>query len=60
MWKHIAYCNSVTYLLSDDMQYVVSDDHTNIYLTMIACGIYLRKLVFLKTKDNLLEIVLSD
>ena len=24
-------------------EYVVSDDHTNIYLTMIACGIYLRK-----------------
>ena len=41
-------------------EYVVSDAHTNIYLTMIACGKCLRRLVFLKMKDNLLEIVLSD
>ena len=41
-------------------EYVVLDDHTNIYLTMIACGICLRKLVYLKMEGNLLEIALSD
>ena len=41
-------------------EYIVSDYHTDIYLTMIACGIYLRKLVYLKMEDNLLEIALSD
>ena len=40
-------------------EYVVLDYHTDIYLAMTACGKCLRKPVYLKMEDNLLEIVVS-
>ena len=41
-------------------EYVVSDYHTDIYLAMIAHGKCLRKLVYQRMEDSLLEIALSD
>ena len=61
MFKCIAYINSVhIHYLMTCSEYVASDYQTDIYLTIIAHGIYLRKLVYLKMEGNLLEIALSD
>ena len=40
-------------------EYAVSHYHTDNYLVMTACDKHLRKPVYLKMKDNLLEIVVS-
>ena len=41
-------------------EYVVSDYHADIYLAVTAYGKCLRKLVYLKVGDNLLDTALSD
>ena len=60
IFKCIAYFNSITYSLSEACsEYVALGYRTDICLVMTTCVKHLRKPVYLKMEDNLLEIAVN-